>query len=982
MSTRAAGLRRAAVAAALASTVLGLPGTARAAAPGPVGPAAVAPAPVVTTVEYGDDGVIVRGTATPGSEVEVSAGGAQSEPGAALARTTTTAAADGTFTADLPSTGLDGTDLRYASYTASVGEAAGRPHFVDSITASPRASYAYPDARSIKGLQVQLTDDAEELGVQSAAINVSLGAVMRTGPGAGRIAFESGGETYWFDGAAVAGLDRQIKPLSDAGTLVDLILLVYRSGDPSSAAGVLTHPGAAAGAGTVMGFNTVTAAGVRHLTAAAEFLADRYTRPDQRYGRAVGFIVGNEVDAQWEWSNTGERPLASFLDGYARALRIVHLATTKYWAGARSYVSLTHSWTRPAGPNPDPAAPTRYYPGRDVLDGLAALTRATGDFPWHVAHHPYPQDLFDPTVWDDPDATAIPDAPVVTFRNLDQLTTYLERPELRYDGAPRRVILSEQGCNTRGDGGEAERLQAACYAYAYYRTRFLPIDAFILHRHVDHGQEGGLLLGLWARDPASRHPAAPARPKLSHRVFRLIDTDRSLAATDFALDVIGAASWRDLVPGFDADALAQRDLPSATGSRAGVTADGWRELPTAWAPEHNATTVTASDHGVRVDSPGGVFGSQWRSVEQVLPRPLAIGTTPWLVAELRVPAAGSAGALPGDEQVVRLRATTTDGRVVEADARLPVDGRRAAFAADLGELPSGSRLREVQVWVRGSGTAQAATSYVLGRVGLARDPSSSTLPNVIATGGVTTDSDLRSTLTLHVTGLDEERARGTGTLRSCGGWDVPTTTFDLDGLRHGRTVTVEAPVAGGDGRWVCIDVPGGTVRVPAAAEPVVLEDFEEADAVDCWTPGPGVGSVAIVSRIANGPGVPHGGTGALEATGTPAPPNELRSITRTFAEPVDLSVMSSLSLWLDAYGGATGAAGYTATVVVTSGDGSSVRTDLDTFAPDRWNRVDVPLAGWPGRGSVVSITVGFRARGSTLPAWAPRFQVDDLGATP
>ena len=128
---------------------------------------------------------------------------------------------------------------------------------------------------------------------------------------------------------------------------------------------------------------------------------------------------------------------------------------------------------------------------------------------------------------------------------------------------------------------------------------------------------------------------------LSHRVFRLIDTDRSLAATDFALDVIGAASWRDLIPGFDADALAQQELPSATGSRAGVTAEDWRELPTAWAPEHNATSVTVSDDGVRVDSPGGVFGSQWRSVEQVLPRPLVIGARPWLVAELRVPAAGS-----------------------------------------------------------------------------------------------------------------------------------------------------------------------------------------------------------------------------------------------------------------------------------------------------------------------------------------------------
>jgi hypothetical protein len=923
-------------------------------------------------VAYGDDGVVVSGTAPPGAVVEVSATGAQSDPGSAVAEASATAAADGTFAADLTVTGTDGTDLRYASYTATVGEDVSEQHFVDTVTAAPRASYPYPRARSIKGLQVQLTDDAEDIGVQSAAINVSLGAVMRTGPGAGRIEFESGGRTYWFDAGAVSQLDRQIKPLSDAGTLVDLILLVYRSGDPSSAAGVLTHPDAAPGAGTVMGFNTVTAEGVAHLTAAVEFLADRYTRPDERHGRAVGFIVGNEVDAQWEWSNTGERPLVSFLDSYARALRLVWLATTKYWSGARSYVSLTHSWTRPSGANPDPASPTRYYPGRDVLDGLAALTDETGGFPWHVAYHPYPQDLFDPTVWDDPDATDSPDAPVVTFRNLDQLTTYLQRPELTYDGAARRVILSEQGCNTRGDGVAAERLQAACYAYAYYRTRFLPIDAFILHRHVDHGLEGGLALGLWARDQASSHPAAPLRPKLSHRVFRLIDTERSVAATEFALDVIGAPSWRDLIPGFDRDALDQQALPEESGSRAGVVADDWRALPAAWLPEHNVTSVATEPGGVRVSSPGDVFGSQWRSVEQTFPKPVPVGGNRWLLAEIQAPALA----------VVRLRATTTDGHEVEADARLPDDGRTALFAADLDNLPDGSRIAEVQVWVRGSGTGLAAASYVVGRAGLARDTSRSTLPNVLASATVTTDASLRSRVEVRLTGLDADRARGEGVLRSCGGWEVADTAFDLDGLRHHRSVTVTAPVTGGAGRWVCVDVPGGTVRVPADAEPVVLEDFESPDSAQGWTPGPGVASVAVVPSIANGPGTPHSGTGALEAIGTATPPNELRSITRTFSDPLDLSVMSSLSTWIDAYGGATGATGYTATAILTSADGTSVRTDLESFAPDRWNRVDVPLAGWPGRSAVTSITVGFRARGSTLPLWAPRFQVDDLGVTP
>ena len=49
--------------------------------------------------------------------------------------------------------------------------------------------------------------------------------------------------------------------------------------------------------------------------------------------------------------------------------------------------------------------PTRYYAGREILDRLAALGRDEGDFDWHVAQHPYPEDLFEPDFWNDTTAT-------------------------------------------------------------------------------------------------------------------------------------------------------------------------------------------------------------------------------------------------------------------------------------------------------------------------------------------------------------------------------------------------------------------------------------------------------------------------------------------------------------------------------------------------------------------------------------------------
>ena len=63
------------------------------------------------------------------------------------------------------------------------------------------------------------------------------------------------------------------------------------------------------------------------------------------------------------------------------------------------------------------------------------------------------------------------------------------------------------------------------------------IDSFILHRHVDHGHEGGLLLGLWTKKDGTVFE--PDRKKLIYEVFRLADTDQWEAAFEFAKPIIG-----------------------------------------------------------------------------------------------------------------------------------------------------------------------------------------------------------------------------------------------------------------------------------------------------------------------------------------------------------------------------------------------------------------------------------------------------------
>jgi hypothetical protein len=124
------------------------------------------------------------------------------------------------------------------------------------------------------------------------------------------------------------------------------------------------------------------------------------------------------------------------------------------------------------------------------------------------------------------------------------LISFLGREDLLYRGTPRRIILSEQGFHstTKPDG---EQLQAAAYAYAYYRIDHMPgIDAFILHRQVDHPAEGGLNLGLWKRDPNGK----PTEKKQIYEVFRHADMPDWEQTFEFALPIIGIKSWSEVLP--------------------------------------------------------------------------------------------------------------------------------------------------------------------------------------------------------------------------------------------------------------------------------------------------------------------------------------------------------------------------------------------------------------------------------------------------
>ena len=401
-----------------------------------------------------------------------------------------------------------------------------------SSATESRYTEPYPGADSKKGLQVEIVDDALHLGIKHAGLNINLSQLIDPSGDPKNPAWKYKGTNYHFQRSYLSQMDAQIYALSEKGILVNLIVLAYQSHD-ARINHLMLHPNAVAKPpNRLCAFNTVSNEGKNWFSATLEFMAERWSHPERKHGRIVGYIIGNEVNSHWWWANMGQVSMQAFADDYLRTVRFAHDAIRRQSSWARVYISLEHHWTirYPAGSN------QQAFPGKKFLDYFAKRARAEGDFDWHLAYHPYPENLRNPRFWNDTSATVDPNTERITFKNIEVLVDYLRREELLHKGMRRRIILSEQGFDTpKTDDGES--IQAAAYCYAYKKIESLAgIDAFILHRHVDHRHEGGLLLGLRRWDEAKTK-------KQIYECFRLADTPEWERAFQFALPIVGLESW-------------------------------------------------------------------------------------------------------------------------------------------------------------------------------------------------------------------------------------------------------------------------------------------------------------------------------------------------------------------------------------------------------------------------------------------------------
>jgi hypothetical protein len=415
-----------------------------------------------------------------------------------------------------------------------------RAHYPDIVESSSTLPEERPRGR--KGLSALWTGrpltDLDDLGISAVTVNIRLNSLMRMTPGTGRSEFSYGNRTWYVDDHSVERLDSTLREAARRHIIVSAIILISKANEsPDREYGkLIAHPDAVS-AGTYVMPNVNSREGHLAYAAALEFLARRYSQPDGKFGRIHHWIMHNEVDAGWEWTNAGEKSALEYLDLYQKSMRTAFFIARQYDSHAKVFISLTHYWTERANPH--------FYPSRKLLELLLEFCRAEGDFEWAIAHHPYPQNLGKPRTWQDKKATFSFDTPQITFKNLEVLDAWVRQPSTFYLGKYQRTIhLTEQGLNSPDYSAVSLRDQAAGMAYAWNKLKVLKsIKVFHYHNWVDNRGEGGLRIGL-RRFPDDKEDPHGRKPIWD--VYRALDTDKEEQATAFAKEVIGITNWTDI----------------------------------------------------------------------------------------------------------------------------------------------------------------------------------------------------------------------------------------------------------------------------------------------------------------------------------------------------------------------------------------------------------------------------------------------------
>lgn len=380
--------------------------------------------------------------------------------------------------------------------------------------------------------------DLSLLGISSATINVCITHFMHLTPKAGDIEHLYGGKTYYMDEEYLNNtLDKVLLEATKKRNISVAAIILIDPASRSVDTGIgelLQHPDYSEGTYTMP--NMTTLESVNCYAAALDFLAKRYCRSDNCYGRISHWIMHNEVDGGLSWTNMGVKPVTIFSDTYIKSMRMCYNIVHQYDQNSEVFISFSHGWNIAAGGG--------WYKVRDMLDFMNLFSKAEGDFFWSLACHSYPAQLGNPCTWDDAQATFSMDTEYVTLKNLEVLDKWVSIPQNQYKGGIRRSVwLSEAGTCSPSYADKDLQNQAAGFAFGWKKINALEgINGIQWHSWFDHLGDGARLGLRKYNDEEYQGEAKPV-----WMTYQKAGTDTENEYFEQYLQRIGIDSWEGII---------------------------------------------------------------------------------------------------------------------------------------------------------------------------------------------------------------------------------------------------------------------------------------------------------------------------------------------------------------------------------------------------------------------------------------------------
>ena len=426
------------------------------------------------------------------------------------------------------------------------------PMYVSNVSVLAENTAEFPKAASIKGLHASISSDAAYLGVAHTVVELDPSVLILDGYSDKAISYVYDGQTYYLDRGVLEQLDKQVSEATAQGSIVYLRLRMHT--DPEKANSLVSclyAEGAAAKAGRTYAIWMDDDKSASLMAGFLDFITARYTNPAGTHGFCGALIIGRSVNEATQNNNAGSAEFAQYVSRYHALVRLAHSTLKSHYANGRVYVSVSNN----LADNTSLASKsdwTTYY----FLDQFHLEAMYSGNFDWDVAisAYSYGKGYADPT-WSDENATVLKLSPA-HFSDFG----WIADPDHYFDGNRRSTIISDFEVAP----GESADIQAASYAYAYYKAlENGHVDALIYTAHTD-AQSLIKGSGLWATDKDGR----VTERRMLYNVFMTIDTKD--------VSQLSALSLDSKIPGWSALYDAQKNKAA---TRQFVTGEDVTEKP-------------------------------------------------------------------------------------------------------------------------------------------------------------------------------------------------------------------------------------------------------------------------------------------------------------------------------------------------------------------------------------------------------------------